>query len=116
MSGSFYNEKARTSWILSQYSRDNQHFTELQSTPFASSSLAAAANNYLAMDYGSQVFGLEKGSTGIQGANIDIYSTDKSSLGLEWSKRSVARGVHMQNVRPKVTVPNIYSLRRSTLL
>lgn len=116
MSGSFYNEKARTSWILNQYRPENEKFAPLQSTPFASSSLAAVGSNYLAQDYGSQLYGLEKCTMGIPGANIDIYSTDKSSLGLEWAKRSSGREIGFRNVRPKVTVPNIYSLRRSNLL
>jgi hypothetical protein len=116
MSGSFYNERAKTSWILNQYRPENEKFAPLQSTPFASSSLAAVGSNYLAMDYGSQIYGLEKGTAGIPAANIDIYSTDKSPLGVEWSKRSVGRHVGFQNVQPKVTVPNIYSLRRSNLL
>jgi hypothetical protein len=116
MSGSFYNDKGSTSWILNQYRPENEKFAPLQSTPFASSSLAAVASNYLAADYGSQVYGLEKCTAGIAHANIDIYSTDKSSLGVEWSKRSLGRAAAFNPVRAKVTVPNIYSLRRSTLL
>ena len=116
MSGSFYNEKARTSWILNQYRPENEKFAPLQSTPFASSSLAAVGSNYLAMDYGSQNFGLEKGTAGIPTANINLYSTDKSPLGVEWSKRTTARNAGFSSGQANVTVPNIYSLRRSTLL
>lgn len=116
MSGSFYNEKASTSWILNQYRPQNENFCPLQSTPFASSSLAAVASNYVAADYGSQIYGLEKCTAGIAHANIDIYATDKSAVGLEWNKRSLGREASFQAVRPKVTVPNIYSLSRKSLL
>lgn len=116
MSGSFYNEKMSTSWILNQYRPDNEKFAPLQSTPFASSSLAATGCNYLAMDYGSQIYGLEKGTAGVPDSNIHLYSTDKSSLGVEWSKRSTQRIERINQPKPKVTVPNAYSLRRDTLL
>jgi hypothetical protein len=111
MSGSFYNDKSSTSWILNQYRPENEKFAPLQSTPFASSSLAAVGSNYLAADYGSQVYGLEKCTAGIPYANIDIYSTDKSTLGVEWSKRSIGRNVGFTPVVAKVTVPNVHSLR-----
>ena len=111
MSGSFYNDRASTSWILNQYRPENEKFAPMQSTPFASSSLAAVASNYLAADYGSQIYGLEKCTAGVPYANIDIYSTDKSALGLEWNKRAIGRNVGFTPMRPKVTVPNIYSLR-----
>ena len=116
MSGSFYNEKMKTSWLLNQYRPENEKFVPLQSTPFASSSLAAVGSNYLAMDYGSQIYGLEKGTHGVPSANIDIYSTDKSALGVEWDKRMNGRNVHFNNMRPAVTVPNVRSLSRSNLL
>jgi hypothetical protein len=78
--------------------------------------LAAVGSNYLATDYGSQIYGLEKCTSGIPHANIDIYSTDKSPLGLEWSKRSSRASIGFNSIKPKVTVPNVYSLRRSNLL
>jgi hypothetical protein len=116
MSGSFYNEKMKTSWILNQYRPDNEKFAPLQSTPFASSSLAATGCNYLAMDYGSQIYGLEKGTAGVTNANINLYSTDKSAVGVEWNKRNMEAIEGTNQPKPKVTVPNVYSLRRSSLL
>ena len=116
MSGSFYNDKQKLSWILNQFRPENEKFAPLQSTPFGSSSLAAVGSNYLASDFGSQEYSLEKCTSGIPDANIDLYSTDKSSVGLEWAKRSQGKGHAFNNLKPVVTTPNIYSLRRSTLL
>jgi hypothetical protein len=111
MSGSFYNDKGNISWILNQYRPENEKYCPLQSTPFASSSLAAVGSNYTATDHGSQIYSLKKRTEGIPKANIDLYSTDKSSVGLEWTERRAARNVSFSALQPTVTVPNIFSLR-----
>lgn len=111
MSGSFYNEKESISWILNQYRPENDKSCPLQSTPFASSSLAAVGGNYLAQDYGSQIYTLEKKTSGVAKANIDLYSTDKSSVGMEWNKRVHGRNVHFSGLTPALTTPNKFSLK-----
>jgi hypothetical protein len=112
MSGSFYNEKATTSWILNQYRPDTDvRYAQLQATPFGMSSLAAVGCNYLAMDYGSQIYGLEKRTMGVPFANIDLYSTDKSVLGVEAGKRTPLPVLQGNIRQAKVTVPNEQSLK-----
>lgn len=116
MSGSFINEKANVSWILNQYRPEHEKFIPLQATAFGCSSLAATAQNYIAMDFGKQEYGTRKMTEGIVHSNAGIYSTDKSALGVEWYEQLNARNAHFNVLKPKVTVPNIYTLRRDSLL
>jgi hypothetical protein len=116
MSGSFINEKSNTSWILNQYRPIDERFVATQSTAFASSSLAATGQNFLAVDRGSQIYNIQKMTEGIPHANIGLYCTDKSSLGVQWYEHLAADKMKFSNLRPKVTVPNIYSLSRDTIL
>lgn len=116
MSGSFINSTQNVSWILNQYRPVDEHYVATQSTPFASSSLAAVGENVLAMDYGKQEFGMKKMTEGVKANNIKLYSTDKPPLGVEWYALANARKVNIQPADPKLTVPNKFSLRRSTLL
>lgn len=116
MSGSFINEKSNTSWILNQYRPIDESFVATQSTAFASSSLAATGQNFLAVDRGSQIYNVQKMTEGIPHANIGLYSTDKSPLGVLWYEQAAQEKMKFSQLRPKVTVPNIYSLRRDTLL
>jgi len=111
MASSFINDKARTSWILNQYRPIDENYVATQATAFASSSLAATGENYLAVDTGKQEYGLYKMTDGAPHSNIKMYGTDKSALGVEWYKMTQAKNVRITPVDPKLTVPNKFSLR-----
>lgn len=116
MASSFINQYTRTSWILNQYRPIDEKYVATQATAFGSSSLAATGQNYLAVDSGKQEFGLYKMTDGVANANIKLYGTDKSPLGVEWYKQRNAPKVKFKPADPKLTVPNKYSLKRDTLL
>lgn len=111
MASSFINEKARTSWILNQYRPIDENYVATQATAFATSSLAAVGENYLAVDSGKQEYGLYKMTDGVKHSNIKLYGTDKSAVGVEWYKMTKAKKTQITPVEPKLTVPNKFSLK-----
>ena len=104
------------SWFLNPHIPGDSKYLATQSTKFATSSLALSSENVLAYDDGRQIYTTSKSTSGNgKTGNSTIYSTDKSALGVEWYKQ--AKQAKFKTKEPRtVTVPNIYSLRRDTLL
>ena len=104
------------SWFLDPSVPYNERSFPTQATAFGSSSLAAASKSYLVVDKGSQEPELFKMTDGNRKAdNMTIFAVDKSPLGVEARER--ASKLMFQSAPPRmVTVPNVDSLSRNTLL
>lgn len=87
-----------------------------EATAFGSSSLASSSSSSIANQ--NTKWGDAKVQPLIHGRNgATIYSTDKSSLGTQQMERYGNSEYFKLNLNPKgTTTPNIYSLRRSSLL
>lgn len=104
------------SWFLDSSIPVNQKSFPTQATAFGSSSLAAASKSYLVVDKGSQEPELFKMTDGNRHQNnLTIFSNDKSSLGVETRERA-SKLMFRQAPSRMVTVPNVESLSRNTLL
>ena len=104
------------SWFLNPHIPGDSKYLATQSTKFGCSSLALSSTNMLAIDDGRQIYTTSRSTAGNgKDHSTTIYSTDKSALGVEWYKHAKTANFKVKEPRT-VTVPNIYSLRRDTLL
>jgi hypothetical protein len=104
-------------YLFNPHVPSDSRYLATQSTAFGTSSLAIASENKIVYDNGKKHLYREYSSTGGNGVHNGntVYDTDKSPLGIQWYESAKGTQFHAKN--PKVaTVPNIYSLRRDTLL
>lgn len=87
-----------------------------EATAFGSSSLASSSASDIAVH--TNKWGDVRVQSLASGRNKNtIYNTDKSSLGSEYIQRLDDSGGFSLNLNPTgTTTPNVYSLRRSSLL
>ncbi len=98
------------SWILSRTLPRNEFTIPTQSTAFAQSNLAAASSSEYVYDDGRQIWNPYFATEGNNNRpNSILYSTDKSSLGIETLQ--LAKGLAFSKPNPITpTTPNVNSL------
>lgn len=104
------------SWFLDPTIPKYQKRLPTQSTAFGSSSLASCSASGLAVADNNNLYALRKLNNGNGNANnLDIISQDKSDLGMQHVIQT--QGLRYRRPLPSATtVPNVYSLNRSSLL
>jgi len=109
--------KTPITWILNPHVPSNSKYLATQSTAFGTSSLACASSNKIVYDNGKKHLYNEYASTSGNGAHNGntVYDTDKSALGVQWYEHAQNTSFPVKSNK-SITVPNIYSLRRDTLL
>ena len=107
---------APETWIYNKKVPSNSFSMPTEASAFASSSLASSASSDLAVH--TTKWGDLRLQPLIQGRQpTTIYATDKSSLGTEYLRQNEASAGFSLNLNPMgMTTPNIYTLRRSSLL